>query len=126
MATDLYHRTIAFDYSVQDSQDLMREVWEGTPWMVDAFTGSMSDDRAPALWKDRATTAESALATANARIAGLEADNAQLRAHIGNIHNRVRHELSAEIEAATDKAFAAMNGIPAIRAALTGGEDAAP
>jgi hypothetical protein len=46
----------------------------------------------------------------------LAARVAELEAHIANIHNRVRHEFSAEVEAAADKAFSAMNG----RAALAG------
>lgn len=54
----------------------------------------------------------SALQAENAR---LKAENIELRQHIGNIHNRVRHELSAEIEAASDKAFKAMSGIGIFR-----------
>lgn len=45
MTTDLYHRTVAFDYGDQERTDLMRKVWASTPWMVDAFTGPMSGER---------------------------------------------------------------------------------
>ena len=41
----------------------------------------------------------------------MTAERDMLREHVVNIHNRVRHTLSAEIEAATDKAFAEMSGI---------------
>ncbi len=41
----------------------------------------------------------------------MTAERDMLREHVANIHNRVRHTLSAEIEAATDKAFAEMSGI---------------
>jgi len=40
VGTDLYQRTIAFDYGDIDRGDLMREVWTPTPWMVDAYVGS--------------------------------------------------------------------------------------
>lgn len=36
--SDLYKRQI-FDCD----DDLMHKVWDGTPWMVDAYTGSISD-----------------------------------------------------------------------------------
>jgi hypothetical protein len=39
MATDLYYRTIAFDYGDQERNILMREVWAPTPFMIDAYTG---------------------------------------------------------------------------------------
>jgi len=38
--SDLYQRQIA---GCED--ELMHKVWDGTPWMVDAFTGSTSTDR---------------------------------------------------------------------------------
>lgn len=44
----------------------------------------------------------------------VRAEAARLREFIANIHNRVRHEFSAEVEAAADKAFKAMNGIAAL------------
>ena len=43
--TDLYERTITYDYGDNDRQELMRKVWSGTPWMVDAYTGSIETDR---------------------------------------------------------------------------------
>lgn len=43
--TQLYRDTLAFDYGDQDRADLMKKVWSGTPWMVDAYTGSMSEPR---------------------------------------------------------------------------------
>lgn len=41
--TALFHRTIEFDYGDQRRNDLMRKVWEPTPWMIDARTGSPGD-----------------------------------------------------------------------------------
>lgn len=45
MATDLYHRTMAFDYGDGERNDLMHKVWDGFPWMVNAYTGGYSKDR---------------------------------------------------------------------------------
>ena len=45
MSTDLYKRTIAFNHGNTERNDLMRKVWNGTPWLVDAHTGSPDDDR---------------------------------------------------------------------------------
>lgn len=45
MSTDLYERTIAYDKGDQRGNDLMRKVWESTPWMVDAFTSSCCEAR---------------------------------------------------------------------------------
>jgi len=60
---------------------------------------------------------------AEARITDLQAEVGRLRVHIATIHNKVRHELSAEIEAAADKAFKAMSGSTVLReAALNAGE----
>lgn len=52
-----------------------------------------------------------------AALDAVRAENLQLREHIAGIHNRVRHELSAEIEGATDRAFKSMSAIPILRAA---------
>ncbi|HET8792079.1 MAG TPA: hypothetical protein VFM75_12800 [Modicisalibacter sp.] len=40
MGSDLYQRQIA-----ECGDELMHRVWDGTPWMVDAYTGSPDDDR---------------------------------------------------------------------------------
>lgn len=45
MATDLYHRTMAFDYGDANRNDLMHKVWDGFPWMVNAYTGGYSRGR---------------------------------------------------------------------------------
>src|SRR4029077_17163690 len=45
MATDLFERTISFNYGDEEGCVLMRRVWSVTPWMVDAFTGPSCDDR---------------------------------------------------------------------------------
>ena len=42
MATDLYHRTMAFDYGDEERDALMHKVWDGFPWMVNAYTGGYS------------------------------------------------------------------------------------
>jgi hypothetical protein len=39
MATDLYRRTIAFEYGNTETSALTRKVWEPTPWMIDMYTG---------------------------------------------------------------------------------------
>ena len=45
IGNDLYHRTITYDYQNEGRRALMEEVWSGTPWMVNAYTGRVSDDR---------------------------------------------------------------------------------
>jgi hypothetical protein len=40
MASALYDRMIAFNYGDDERLAIMREVWDPTPWMVDASTGS--------------------------------------------------------------------------------------
>ena len=39
MATDLYHRALAFDYGDAERAATMRKVWDPTPWIIDAYTG---------------------------------------------------------------------------------------
>jgi hypothetical protein len=43
--TELYRRTIAYDLGDPERNELMAQVWSGTPWMVDAYTGSHDDPR---------------------------------------------------------------------------------
>jgi hypothetical protein len=50
----------------------------------------------------------------------LAAEVEKMRAHIADMHNRVRHEFSAEVEAAADKAFKGMSGIAALAASEPG------
>lgn len=45
MATRLYQQILAFNYGDTERSDLMKEVWQGTPWMLDAYTGHMGDSR---------------------------------------------------------------------------------
>ncbi|MBW7967562.1 hypothetical protein [Bradyrhizobium sp. BR 10261] len=45
MATDLYHRMLAYNYGDDERGELMRKVWSGHPWMVNAYTGGYSNDR---------------------------------------------------------------------------------
>lgn len=45
MPTDLFERTLAFDCGDEERNALMRKVWSPTPWMVDAYTGSISEPR---------------------------------------------------------------------------------
>lgn len=45
MGTDLHERMLAFDYGDAERKDLMREVWSGHTWMVDAYTGNYMDPR---------------------------------------------------------------------------------
>ena len=49
MATDLYRRMLTFDYGDEERQALMEKVWRGTPWMVNAFIGSISSERAESI-----------------------------------------------------------------------------
>ena len=39
--TALFNRVLRFDHGDQERNDLMRKVWSVTPWMVDAYTGSI-------------------------------------------------------------------------------------
>lgn len=45
--TDLFHRTMAWADSEQDDPlkrgELMRKVWQETPWMVDVYTGQITN-----------------------------------------------------------------------------------
>lgn len=45
MATDLYRRTISFDYDDEDRRKLMEKVWSVTPWMIDCFTDGINSER---------------------------------------------------------------------------------
>jgi hypothetical protein len=45
MGTPLYDRMLAYDYGDQERADLMREVWEGTPFMTNCNSGSIASDR---------------------------------------------------------------------------------
>lgn len=42
--SDLYHRALAFNGDPERGA-LMQKVWQGTPWMVDAYTGSRDTGR---------------------------------------------------------------------------------
>jgi hypothetical protein len=43
--TDIFARTLAFDYGDQERSDIMRKVWTPTPWMIEVFTGSINSER---------------------------------------------------------------------------------
>ena len=44
--SDLYHRSMAYYESREnDKGDLQHKVWDGTPWMFDAYTGGVANDR---------------------------------------------------------------------------------
>lgn len=44
--TDLYHRSMAYyEAKEPDGGELQHKVWDATPWMVNAYTGSIADDR---------------------------------------------------------------------------------
>jgi len=45
MATELYQRTMAFDYGDTERNAIMHKVWDGFPWMVNAYTGGYSKHR---------------------------------------------------------------------------------
>lgn len=45
MATALYERMLAFDHGDAERAELMRKVWGGHPWMVNAYTGGHSSGR---------------------------------------------------------------------------------
>lgn len=44
MPTALYDRMLAFNHEDEERAALMRMVWEGTPWMVDAYTGGYGEN----------------------------------------------------------------------------------
>jgi hypothetical protein len=39
MATDIYHRAMAYDYGDDERAALMRKVWEPTPWIIEVYVG---------------------------------------------------------------------------------------
>lgn len=41
--TDLYHRNMEWAESNGDRGKLMHQVWDGTPWMVDVYTGNIEN-----------------------------------------------------------------------------------
>lgn len=43
--TELFLETAAFAEDLGDNGDLMRKVWENTPWMIDVYTDSPNTDR---------------------------------------------------------------------------------
>ena len=45
--TPLYSRMMAAQYNDEKTAALMEQVWSGTPWMVDAKTGSTQHGRCP-------------------------------------------------------------------------------
>lgn len=46
MANEMYERVIVrYDYEDAERNEIMKTVWSVTPFMVDAFVGSMSGDR---------------------------------------------------------------------------------
>jgi hypothetical protein len=47
MSTDLHKRMLAFNDRQDDPEraELMRKVWEPTPWMVDVYTGNYDGGR---------------------------------------------------------------------------------
>jgi hypothetical protein len=61
MATDLYHRTMDFDYGDGERCELMQRVWRGTPWMVDTYTGGYSASLRPVAPADSASRPTSTL-----------------------------------------------------------------
>lgn len=44
MATPLFDRVMAFDHGDVELNDLVRKVWEPTPWMINVFTGRDADE----------------------------------------------------------------------------------
>jgi hypothetical protein len=46
----LFHRMIAFNHGDEERDRLMRKVWSGTPWMVDAWTDDEWRLREMRLW----------------------------------------------------------------------------
>lgn len=45
IGSELYRRTMAYDYKDAARTEVMHMVWDGSPWMCDAYTGSTTDDR---------------------------------------------------------------------------------
>lgn len=45
IGTELFARTLAFDYGDEERSALMRKVWSPTPFMVNVDTGSPDSDR---------------------------------------------------------------------------------
>ena len=45
MSTPLFARTMKWAADDPDGGELMRDVWGGTPWMIEVFTGSGRDER---------------------------------------------------------------------------------
>ncbi len=43
IGTELFHRTMEWADKHDERGDLMRKVWQGTPWIVDAYTGSIGN-----------------------------------------------------------------------------------
>lgn len=43
--TELFYAALAYDAARSDRDGLMREVWGGTPWMVDAYDGPDHEPR---------------------------------------------------------------------------------
>lgn len=43
--SELYHRTISFDYGDDHRRALMEEVWSVTPWVVNVFSDNISSAR---------------------------------------------------------------------------------
>ncbi len=45
MGSELYKRAMAYYEANDDRAELNHQVWDGTPWMVDAYTGRVNEDR---------------------------------------------------------------------------------
>lgn len=43
--SDLFERTINFDYDDPERSELMRKVWSVTPHMIECYTGNIGGDR---------------------------------------------------------------------------------
>lgn len=43
--TELYREMLAFNYGDGERNEMMRNHWTGTPWMINIFTGSHPDGR---------------------------------------------------------------------------------
>lgn len=44
MGSPLYHRMLEYDYGDPETLALMHKVWDGMPFMVNAFTGPCADN----------------------------------------------------------------------------------
>jgi hypothetical protein len=102
----LIRYTIAH-YAGDDDNAVYRWASESGSWSEPHNSYEAAKGCAQADYEDRIL----AVVDASALIAERDA----LREHIAKIHNRVRHDLYSEIEAAMDKAFGAMSGIGALR-----------